>query len=83
MNSQSQKHVTYGLPEKYLNRCILGVGGMKGVVPHGRSRYRSDECWLLPEFRVVPRCDDVPSRSIRQGLFFSEENHENSDYPPR
>ena len=32
MSSQSEKHTTYGLPERYLNRCILGVGGMKEVL---------------------------------------------------
>ena len=28
----SEKHHQYGLPEKYLNSCILGVGGMKEVL---------------------------------------------------
>lgn len=28
----SEKHHRYGLPEKYLNSCILGVGGMKEVL---------------------------------------------------
>lgn len=28
----SEKHQQYGLPEKYLNSCVLGVGGMKEVL---------------------------------------------------
>lgn len=28
----SEKHHQYGLPEKYLNSCVLGVGGMKEVL---------------------------------------------------
>lgn len=28
----SEKHHLYGLPEKYINSCILGIGGMKEVL---------------------------------------------------
>ncbi|MBQ9770564.1 MAG: serine/threonine protein kinase [Lentisphaeria bacterium] len=28
----SEKHHSYGLPDKYVNSCILGVGGMKEVL---------------------------------------------------
>ena len=28
----SEKHQNYGLPEKYVNSCILGIGGMKEVL---------------------------------------------------
>jgi serine/threonine protein kinase len=28
----SEKHQKYGLPEKYINGCILGIGGMKEVL---------------------------------------------------